>query len=320
MVVARIREAVIALIESLDERQRARLCAPFDTADHQVWTYLPGERPGVTLADMMVPQRRIVLDLIEHASSARGAEDTRAVLWTEAIRWRLAQTEPGSTAGEYDDQLYWVRVLGDPTGSAPWAWRINGHHLAWHVTVVGDDFTVTPQFFGANPATVLSGPHTGRRTLAPEEDLARDLLRALEPGQREIALAAPVAPDDILTRHDPVADPKRLFRGLPYGDMTEPQRQQLTTLVDQYIGRAAESVAKRAWSDITEAGIERVTFTWAGAAEHGEGHYYAVSGPTFLLEYDNIQDDANHIHSVWRDLRHDWGTDLLAAHYAESGH
>ncbi len=57
-------------------------------------------------------------------------------------------------------------------------------------------------------------------------------------------------------------------------------------------------------------------FAWAGPEQRGEGHYYRVAGPTFLIEYDNTQDDANHIHSVWRDASMDWGTDLLASHYA----
>ena len=75
-------------------------------------------------------------------------------------------------------------------------------------------------------------------------------------------------------------------------------------------------MADAAWEAAIDAGLDAVTFAWAGSLERGEGHYYAVRGPTFLLEYDNTQDDANHIHSVWRDLRRDWGGDLLAAHYA----
>jgi hypothetical protein len=310
-----MRTAARALLDSLDAGQLARVRAGFDTPHHREWSYLPGERPGLTLGELSAEQRRHVLDLVDAGCSERGAADAREVMWTEAIRRRLAQTEPGSQADRYDDQRYYVRVLGDPSGDAPWAWRLNGHHLALHLTIAGGGLAATPQFFGAEPATVLDGPHRGRRGLAAEEDLARDLLRALEPGQREVAITDPVAPRDILTRHDPVADPTRLARGLRYGDLSDHQRQLLSLLIGQYTGRATGRVALRAWQDITDAGIERVTFSWAGGTEHGEGHYYAVSGPTFLIEYDNTQDDANHIHSVWRDLRNDWGADLLALHY-----
>jgi uncharacterized protein DUF3500 len=102
--------------------------------------------------------------------------------------------------------------------------------------------------------------------------------------------------------------------------MNDAQRQLLSLLVGQYVGRAAGPIGLQSWQDITDAGIERLTFAWAGSDQHGEGHYYSVAGPTFLAEYDNTQDNANHIHSVWRDLRNDWGKDLLAAHYAMEQH
>lgn len=320
MTVDVMRASAVALLAALDQDGRARVLAPFDTPDHREWTYLPSPRPGLTLAELTAEQRAHVLAMVEAACSARGVRDTREVLLTEAIARGLPQVEPGADRDPWDGQQACVRVLGDPAGVEPWGWRLNGHHLALHVTVVGGDLAATPHFFGANPATVLDGPRRGRRTLAPEEDLARDLLRALEPGQRDVAVLDPVAPPDILTRFDPVADPDRLRGGLPYGELTDGQRQLLTLLIGQYLGRVAELVALRAWQDITSAGIERVTFAWAGGAEPGDAHYYAVRGPTFLVEYDNTQDDANHIHSVWRDLRNDWGEDLLAAHYRAFGH
>jgi hypothetical protein len=316
----RLREAAFALLDTLSSQQREEISAPFDTPDHQEWTYLPGSRPGVTLGDLNLEQRELALRLVEIACSERGLADAKAVMWQEAIRWNLPQTEPGSTADAYDDQRYFFRILGDPAGPEPWAWRINGHHLALHLTLAGGGASITPQFFGANPANVRSGPHEGLRPLAAEEDLGRSLLAALEPGQRRLAVVSEVPPDDILTRHDPVADPARLQHGLPCGDMSDEQRQRLTLLVGQYVGRAAGQIALRSWQDITEAGMERLTFAWAGSDQPGQGHYYSVAGPTFLLEYDNTQDGANHIHSVWRDLRNDWGKDLLAAHYAMGLH
>lgn len=315
-----MRVAAIDWIGTLDVQQRAVARAPFDVPGHRSWTYLPGDRPGLRLADMTAEQRRLAMALLDTGFSDRGRADLRNVLWTEAIRRALPQTEPGSAADPVAGQDYWVRVLGDPDGSSPWGWRVNGHHLALHATVVGGAVTTTPQFFGAEPATVLAGPHVGRRTLAVEQDLPRELLRNLDPGQRDIAVTAPMAPRDIRTRHDPVADPRVVPRGLEYGDMTPPQQELLSTLVHHYLGRVAEPSASRAWPDIVDAGVQRIAFTWAGGDQPGQGHYYAVTGSTFLIEYDNVQDDANHIHSVWRDLRHDWGEDVLAAHYAAQAH
>lgn len=247
--------------------------------------------------------------------SERGLADARSVMFAEAIRRSLPQSEPGSAVDLGSEQRYFVRVLGDPSGFDPWAWRINGHHLALHVTFVAGAVSFTPQFFGAEPATVLSRPHEGLRTLATEQDLGFSFLNSLEAGQRELAIVSEKAPDDILTRFDPIADPKALLRGLPYGELNPEQRQLFSLLIGQYIGRAAGPIGLQTWQDITEQGIDRLTFAWAGATEPGGGHYYSIAGPTFLAEYDNTQDNANHIHSVWRDLRNDWGLDLLAAHY-----
>ncbi|MFI5707968.1 DUF3500 domain-containing protein [Kribbella sp. NPDC051620] len=316
MVVEQSRDAAFELLAALSPGLRAKATAPFDTPDHQVWTYLPGDRPGVTLGELSVEQRRLALRLLEIALSERGLADARSVMFTEAIRRGLPQAEPGSSVDVGSEQRYFLRVLGDPAGMDPWAWRLNGHHIALHVTFVSGAIGFTPQFFGAEPATVLSGPHKGLRTLAAEQDLGFSFLDSLEAGQRELAIVSETAPSDILTRYDPVADPKVLLRGLPYGELTPEQRQLFSLLLGQYIGRAAGPIGLQTWQDITEQGIEKLTFAWAGATKPGGGHYYSIAGPTFLAEYDNTQDDANHIHSVWRDLRNDWGTDLLAAHYA----
>ena len=316
----RFREAVLNLLGALTPEQRKKISAPFDTPDHKEWTYLPGDRPGLQLTELSAEQEGLVLRLLELAYSERGLADTRGIMAAEIILRELddpmSVAETGGWQGTTVGERYFLRVLGDPSGSEPWGWRLNGHHLALHLTLVDGGVSFTPQFFGTNPATVLAGPYKGRRFLAAEQDLGFQFLHALEPGQRDLAIVSPESPYDILTRHDPVADASLLHHGLPYGELNPSQQELINLLLGQYIGRAAEPIGQRTWHDITEAGIERLTFAWAGATEPGNGHYYSIAGPTFLAEYDNTQDDANHIHSVWRDLRNDWGTDLLAAHYA----
>jgi hypothetical protein len=319
MVVAQTRDAVLDLLASLSPEQLGKIKAPFDTPDHKDWTYLPGDRPGLPLSELTPAQQLLAKRLVEVACSERGATDSWSVLDAEVIlRGIPALPESGEWQGSVLGGRYFLRVLGDPSGTGPWAWRLNGHHLALHVTFVDGAVAFTPQFIGSNPAEVRTGPETGRRFLAAEQDLGFQLLHALEPGQLATALVSDEAPDDILTRHDPVADASLLHRGLAYGDMNEDQRQLLSLLIGQYVGRAAGPIGLQTWQDITEHGVERLTFAWAGETEPGIGHrhYYSIAGPSFLAEYDNTQDNANHIHSVWRDLRNDWGTDLLAAHYA----
>ncbi|HEY6738956.1 MAG TPA: DUF3500 domain-containing protein [Actinopolymorphaceae bacterium] len=321
--VARMTAAAKAFVDALEPDQRAEACAPFDAPDRREWTYLPGPRPGLALADMTGDQRRRAKDLLATGLSARGLATAEAVMELDGILRDIEQRAGKSGWQQRSPELYWFRVLGEPGTKTPWAWKVGGHHLAVHLTVVGDAIAGTPQFFGANPARVPAGhERAGHRTLPEDEDLAREFLNALTPSQREMAITAWMAPRDILTRHDPVAEVSRIPHGLAFHHLHGDHQDLLTRLIRHHLDRALPEVADAAWGEIVAAGLERVTFRWAGSteAEPGHGHYYAVLGPTFLLEYDNVQNDANHIHTVWRDLRHDWGEDLLAAHYAAHPH
>jgi hypothetical protein len=279
------------------------------------WSYLPGPRAGLSLSEMTAPQRDAALTLLDTGCSATGARTARAVIELDIIRRQLGGGDP-----QPGDDRFWFRVFGTPTAAGAWAWRVNGHHLAVHVTVAGGDLTVTPSFFGSEPATVLTGPHEGLRVLTAEEDLARALLGDLDEDQRRAAITSEIAPNDILTRNDPVADLYRITGGIAHGDLTTGQQDGLQRLVRHYFDRTPEPTSASAWAAAREAGLDEIRFAWAGGTRRGERHYYSVLGPTFLLEYDNTQDDANHIHSVWRDLSDDWGGDLLSRHYATGHH
>ena len=310
----RMAEAAAALVATLDPAQQQALVADLRDPDFREWSYLPGPRAGVPLADLTPAQREAALALLDTGCSDAGARTARKVIELDLVRRQLGGGDP-----EPGDDRFWFRVFGDPAAGGAWAWRVNGHHLAVHVTAAGDDLTVTPSFFGSEPARVLTGPHEGLRVLTAEEDLARDLLASLGDAQVRQAITSPTAPPDILTRHDPVADPTRIGAGIAHGDLTGDQQQHLQRLVRHYFERTPDVASAEAWGRANDAGLDEIRFAWAGGTSPGEGHYYSVLGPTFLLEYDNTQDDANHIHSVWRDLTDDWGGDLLARHYA-AGH
>ncbi|MBO0811514.1 MAG: DUF3500 domain-containing protein [Microlunatus sp.] len=316
-----MRAAVRGVVDRLDTEQRGRMVLPFDGDLHKQWTYIPGERPGLRLGQLSDEQLGPALDLLQLVHSVRGWSDTQLVITIEAVRRELALQHQGRVGVDpFRDLPYWLVVLGDPAGTDPWAWRVNGHHLLAQATVVGDRIGGLPQFFGSEPATVLDGPHAGLRALPREEDLARELMLALQEDQRLMAQIAAEAPADIASRWDPVAALPDQPSGIPYARLDRLQRGLFVALLRQYIDRAAPAVANQAWEDITDAGLERVCFGWAGPVERGAGHYYALSGPSLLIEYDNTQDHANHIHSVWRDLRRDFAGDLLAQHYAGVRH
>jgi hypothetical protein len=313
---SRMRDAAGALLAALRPDQLPSATAPFDTPDHRSWTYLPGSRPGLSLREMDDVQRSLAMTLLGTGLSAQGMTTAGDIMTLEAV---LAELERGAGRQGWERRHpghFWVRVLGAPERREPWAWRVNGHHLAVHLTVAGDHVASTPQFFGANPAAVPRGPQQGRRTLPLEEDLARDLVASLDAEQRAVAVVDPVAPADIATRRDPVADPQVVPRGLAHADMDATQRRALERLIRHYADRVTPPLADAAWQTMSGPDLPAATFAWAGGLQRGDPHYYAVRGATFLLEYDNVQDGANHIHTVWRDLRSDWGADLLAAHHA----
>ncbi|MEA2577066.1 MAG: hypothetical protein QOD78_654 [Chloroflexota bacterium] len=310
-----LARAVRAWLEGLDAGQRATATFPFAGPERFAWDYRPGDRGGLALADMRPDQRAAALSVVATAMSARGADEVAAIIALEPILGAL-ERETGRSRFERDPELFWFSVFGDPHAGAPWSWRIGGHHVAVQLTVAdGHIVGSAPSFLGANPAVIPSGPRAGARALTGEETFARELLAALSPDQRAVVIVDPKAPPDIHSGNGARADVRAIPSGIRHDDLTLPQQAALETLIRHYLGRARIDVAAAEWERIADAGLAEITFAWAGPVEPRRGHYYAVRGPGFLVEYDNTQDGANHIHAVWRDLTNDWGEDALAAHY-----
>ena len=312
-----IATAVQAWLDGLDDAQRARATFPFETSERFVWAYTPGPRAGLAIRDMTPDQRAASRTIVASAMSTRTAGEIAAIIELETVLGQIEQAGGRSGWLRRDPELYWFAVFGDPGSRSPWSWRIGGHHVAIHVTVA-DDRVVgsTPSFLGANPAAIPSGPRAGARTLPGEEDLARVLLAELTPTEREVAVVDDTAPADILTGIGRLADLRSVPMGIRHADLGGPSRAALERLIRHYVERARPEVSEPVWERITTAGIGDVTFAWTGPDAPGRGHYYAVRGPTFVIEYDNTQNGANHIHAVWRDLENDWGGDALAEHLA----
>jgi hypothetical protein len=312
----RIGEAVLRWLDALDPDKRARAAFPFESTDRFAWDYRPGFRRGVALGDMSADQRAAAMAVVDAAMSNRGAAEVQAIIALEPILGELERLAGRDGGPRRDPDLYWFAVFGEPGEPAPWAWRIGGHHVAIQTTVAdGRVLGSAPAFLGANPATVPAGPFAGRRALDGEETLARELLGSLSPAQRQVAVVSDRAPWDIITGNRPRADVREVPTGIPHADLPVAQRSGLERLVRHYLDRSDPELAEAEWDRIRAADLAPVTFAWAGSDVPGRGHYYAVRGPTFVIEYDNTQNGANHMHSVWRDLTNDWGEDLLAAHY-----
>jgi hypothetical protein len=308
----RMAEAAARWLASLDPAQRAKAAFGFpDDAERTRWYYTPTERGGLPLAEMGPTQQRLAHRLVASGLSEAGYATAATIMGLENVLdakegWRRGYDGRTVPHRGRDPQLYFVSVFGDP-GSGPWGWRVGGHHVALNWTLAGDGrLSASPLFFGANPAlTRLVGPGV-LRPLAGEEDLGRALLASLAPDQRAKAVVSEVAPDDILERNRSRVEPGQPD-GLPATGMLPQQRTLLEGLVRLYLDRLpAELAAAEAAQVVGEAG-ERLHFAWAGPAEPGQPHYYRVQGPRLLIEYDNVQDGANHVHSVWRVPGGDFG-------------
>lgn len=309
-----IGQAVDRFYNSLTPEQQSKALFAFADAERTNWNFTPVPRKGLAWKEMTPAQRELGQALLRVSLSQRGYDKAKAIQEHETI---LGQLE-NSTSRDPDN--YYITLFGKPDAKAPWGWRFEGHHVAFNFTFVDGDLKIgAPHFLGANPAKVLDGPQKGLRILAAEEDLGRKLITSLTPEQRRIAIFTDVAPREIVTGNSKKIDPLQPV-GIAAAQLSEDQRTNLMQLIQEYSGRLRADLAAQDWQKINTAGVEKIQFGWAGSVEVGAPHYYRIQGPTFLIEYDDTQNNANHIHAVWRDFANDFGADLLRAHYQQQPH
>jgi hypothetical protein len=308
-------EAADALLASLSPEQRSAIHFPFADTERLNWHFIPRQRRGLPLRDMTGAQRDLARALLETGLSPKGTSKVDDIIALE-----LVLRELGQNPRVRDPELYFVSIFGDPSNHRPWGWRFEGHHLSLNYTVLdGAPVAWAPAFLGANPAEVRQGSRRGMRALAPEEDLARELVGSLDGEQRARAVVDSKAPRDIITGNALEIDPLEPA-GISITDLRAEQVDGLVRLIDEYLSRMADELAASRRARIEASDLSRISFAWAGSLEAGEPHYYRVQGPTFLIEYDNTQNNANHIHSVWRDFDGDFGRDILREHYRDAPH
>lgn len=285
----------------------------FTDKERKNWHYIPRARQGIPFKTMTEPQRKLARTLLESGLSPHGIAQTDLVIALEKVLFEIEH------AAHRDDTLYYFSIFGEPSLTGTWGWRVEGHHLSLNFTIVdGQRIVATPNFVGANPGEVrIAGPQAGIRALAAEEDFGRALILSCSAEQRTLAIVSDKAPGDILTRNDNVAKPQEPA-GLSYAAMTPNQQAQLKALVAVYANRVRPEVAEVELGKIADSGWNRLSFAWAGSLKPGEGHYYRIQSPDFIIEYDNTQNNANHIHTVWRLFSGDFGRDLLQEHYKDS--
>jgi hypothetical protein len=344
--IAHTRNLTTAFLNTLNPKQRQRVMLPFESDERFNGDFLPRHRllfailntvktiqrikrilslskssegsdndrlqklQGLSFKEMIPEQRAAAEALLQFCLSEVGYQKAHNIMQLETV---LQQIDRFPITLVRDPQQYALTIFGNPAIN-PWGWRLEGHHVVLHFMVITDELVaVTPAFFGVYPAEVPIGHLKGLRTLAREQDLGFQLVQSLTPQQRDRTLITTRSLDDIVT--DPRrSETLREMIGLPLNEMSDAQRELAKTLLEEYVCNVRGEFAQAQLQRIDEVGLDKIHFAWAGSLEPGQARYYRLHGPTVLIEYDNTQNNANHIHTVWRDLTNDFGTDYLRKH------
>lgn len=309
----KMSQAAEQFLGSLSKEQKARATFAFEDKERTNWFFIPlqdkekkSTRKGLSLKEMTPEQRESALAILKASTSAEGYVKATTIMSLEAI---LRELEMGKGPVR-DPEWYFFSIFGTPSKTGKWGWRVEGHHLALNFTLDrGQVVSATPAFFGANPALVRDGPRKGLRTLGNVEDHARELFKSLDADQKKVALQDKHSGEIEQGKTRPNVGPAR---GLPAAKMTEKQRSTLVALLQAYTNRMPAAVAEAQWKEVKEAGIDKVHFSYSGGTEPGQPYTYRVQGPTFVVEFLNVQADsaknpASHIHCAWRNPNGDFG-------------
>ena len=306
--------AARTFLGALTPEQQKQATYPLTDAERENWNFVPIARQGLSFKNTSTQIQALGIALLRTGLSYSGVAKTQAIMQLELF---LKEQEK-DTVGRRDATNYFVTIFGEPSADKSWGWRFEGHHLSFNFTVVdGKHVFFVPSFMGTNPAEVRQGPRKGERVLADEEDLGIALINSLDDAQRKVAIFAPDALKEIVTTNKKRVDPLSPD-GISAAKLTGPQREKLIGLVKLYLGRARPELAEEAFAKISAAGLDKITFAWAGGLDRSKQTYYRIQGPTFLIEFDNSQGNGNHIHTTIRDFKGDFGHDLLKEHYAKA--
>lgn len=306
-------KAANEFFNSLDAAQKKKAVYSYSDNERFNWNFVPTTRNGISLHDLSSAQKALATSLLKESLSEQGYKKASGIIALEEI---LREVEGRSKDDTYRDPLnYFFTFFGEPSTTAVWGWRIEGHHLALNFSSAnGFVSSSTPTFMGSNPAIVPAGPEKGRKTLKDEMDLAFAFVNSLTPAQQSIAIFSDKALPEIISgnsRKASLLEP----RGIVFKNLTPKQKEEFLNLLNVFVKNYELGFSRKLMAKIEKAGIDNLSFAWAGSLAPGNGHYYRIQGPMLLIEYDNTQTNANHVHTTVRDLTNDFAEDILKEHY-----
>lgn len=290
----------------------------FGDAERFNWHFVPIARKGPTFHDFDDKQKNAAISLLRASLNDQGYQKVRGIIELENV---LKEIEKRAPIDNYRDPLnYHFSIFGEPSSTKEWGWRFEGHHISLNFSSLqGVLVSSTPSFLGSNPGIVLTGDKKGTQILKKEMELGFLLLNSMDEGQLKKTRFAEKAPSEIITgnsRKASLLSPS----GIEFRELNDAQKKIFMQLLDVYIRNYASEFSEKFLSSIKKSGLDDLHFAWAGSLKPGNGHYYRIQGKTLLIEYDNTQNNSNHVHTVVRDLSNDFGDDVLKGHYQKQDH
>lgn len=332
---AKVKSTTVAFIETLSNNQKDSVLIDFADSARTNWTNLPlglSAREGLRYGALSEKSKIAFHKVLSSLFSSQGYLKTFAIMQVDDILHELfeIQFQQGKVNERsmqfirklnWDYGNYYVAIAGNPQTEDIWGLKFEGHHLSINITTAGDLITMTPLFMGSDPAIVEDTQYAGLRPLSKEEDYGFWLINALDDVQKAKATLSEKVPGDIITSPD---RPQWLvdFRGIKGSELNEGQQKILHYLIEEYIGNLDHQKAEEYLAKLHARGMDSVYFAWIGSYEPMKAHYYIIHSPDFLIEYDNVGflDNANHIHSIWREKGNDFGEDILKKHRMDHKH
>ena len=301
-----LTETAKELLRTLNDEQKGKILFPMNAEERFVWDYRPVARKGLAVREMDPYQKNLAHALLAAGLSQTGYIKASTIMSIEDV----LKTVEKDSGERRNPEKYYFTFFGEPTTTGTWALRIEGHHLSLNYTIVDGHIISSPTFMGSNPHEIRIQPRTGLRVLKNEEDIGRELIESLSADQKAVAIVTKTAYPDIITDNKKRLELVNQPSGIAVSKFNAKQKAILERLIAEYAGNMPEDMAAARMDDAKKL-AGQMYFAWAGVEEKGGPHYYRIQTPKFLIEYDNTQDKANHVHSVWREYSGDWGLDLM---------
>jgi Protein of unknown function (DUF3500) len=313
--------ATQVFLKTLDAEKLKKTVFSYDSTERQRWFFVPIERKGLPLMDMNEAQAAAAINLLKASVSESTGQTAIAIMQLEIILKQIEKL-PAENLRRHPGKFYFS-VFGTPDRQKRWGWRIEGHHISLNFSSeTGKTVSGTPLFLGSNPAIVPEGfPEAGKQLIKQEEVLGLDLLHLFSDEQLKKVVVSDKSPFEMFSGNlDHYTRSDTLKNGIRFIEMTKTQQQKLMELISVYVQRYPFGFADEFMKKIEKAGIDDLIFTWQGAREAkigNGGHYYRIQNAVLFIEYDNTQSNANHVHTVVRDLTNDFGEDIMRKHYEQ---